>query len=144
MQGGIGSNLNRHTIKSGDWAYSVEHQELGQIIDVQELWGQVVCKVWLPTQNRVERIHSDQVSFSMDSGFSHPANLTYIAAAARIAHTLTQNVVLAPIEASVIPLPHQIWALSTATSSNPVHDLLADEVGLGKTIEAGLIMRELK
>lgn len=136
--------MNRHTIKSGDWAYSVEHQELGQIIDVQELWGQVVCKVWLPTQNRVERIHSDQLSSSMDSGFSHPANLTYIAAAARVAHTLTQNVVLAPIEASVIPLPHQIWALSRATSSNHVRYLLADEVGLGKTIEAGLIMRELK
>ncbi len=136
--------MNRYTIKSGDWAYSVEHQELGQIIDVQELWGQVVCKVWLPTQNRIERIYSDQLSSSMDSGFSHPANLTYIAAAARIAHTLTQNVVLAPIEASVIPLPHQIWALSRATSNNHVRYLLADEVGLGKTIEAGLIIRELK
>src|SRR5260370_12221381 len=79
----------------------------------------------------------------MDSGFSHPANLTCIAAAARVAHTLTQNVVLAPIEASVIPLPHQIWALSRATASDRIRYLLADEVGLGKTIEAGLIMREL-
>ncbi len=131
-------------MKSGDWAYSIEHQELCQVIDVQELWDQVVCKVWLPTQNRVERIHADQLSSPKDSGFSHPANLTYIAAAARIAHTLTQNVVLAPIEASVIPLPHQIWALSRATTGDSIRYLLADEVGLGKTIEAGLIMRELK
>jgi SNF2 family DNA or RNA helicase len=50
----------------------------------------------------------------------------------------------APIESSVIPLPHQIKALSKAVSSNSVRYLLADEVGLGKTIEAGLIMRELK
>ena len=51
---------------------------------------------------------------------------------------------LAPIESSVIPLPHQIKALSRAISNDRVRYLLADEVGLGKTIEAGLIMRELK
>jgi SNF2 family DNA or RNA helicase len=45
---------------------------------------------------------------------------------------------------SVIPLPHQIRALSRAISSDRVRYLLADEVGLGKTIEAGLILRELK
>src|SRR5579859_6153107 len=129
-------------MKSGDWAFSIEHQELCQVIDVQELWDQVVCKVWLPTQNIVERIPSDRLSSTMDSGFSHPANLTYITAASRVAHTLTQNVLLAPIEASVIPLPHQIWALSRATTSDHIRYLLADEVGLGKTIEAGLIMRE--
>ena len=51
---------------------------------------------------------------------------------------------LAPIESSVIPLPHQIRALSQAIANQKVRYLLADEVGLGKTIEAGLIMRELK
>ncbi len=51
---------------------------------------------------------------------------------------------LAPIESSVIPLPHQIRALSRAIGNDRVRYLLADEVGLGKTIEAGLILRELK
>ncbi len=51
---------------------------------------------------------------------------------------------LAPIEASVIPLPHQIRALGHAIEHDRVRYLLADEVGLGKTIEAGLVMRELK
>jgi SNF2 family DNA or RNA helicase len=51
---------------------------------------------------------------------------------------------LSPIEASVIPLPHQIHALSRAVAHDRVRYLLADEVGLGKTIEAGLILRELK
>jgi SNF2 family DNA or RNA helicase len=131
-------------MKSGDWAFSVEHQELGQIIDVQEVWDQTICRIWLPTKNRVERIRADQLSSPKDSGFLHPTNLTYITAAARVAHTLTQNLVLAPIESSVIPLPHQLWALSRATTSDRIRYLLADEVGLGKTIEAGLIMRELK
>ncbi|MEM1823558.1 MAG: helicase-related protein [Candidatus Hadarchaeales archaeon] len=70
--------------------------------------------------------------------------MSYIAAAARVADALTQDVLLAPIESSVIPLPHQIRALSRAIANDRVRYLLADEVGLGKTIEAGLIMRELK
>ena len=51
---------------------------------------------------------------------------------------------MAPLEAGVIPLPHQLYALTRAMSEEQVRYLLADEVGLGKTIEAGLIFRELK
>ena len=54
------------------------------------------------------------------------------------------HLLLAPMESNVIPLPHQIHALSRAVSGDSIRYLLADEVGLGKTIEAGLIMRELK
>src|SRR5439155_2322010 len=57
---------------------------------------------------------------------------------------LAQDVLLAPLEAGVIPLPHQLQALSRAVTDDRVRYLLADEVGLGKTIEAGLIFRELK
>ena len=64
--------------------------------------------------------------------------------ASRIANLLNENILLAPIGAAVIPLPHQIRALRKATSQYRIRCLLADEVGLGKTIEAGLIMRELK
>jgi len=80
--------------------------------------------------------------------------LTYLTAAARVADALTQDlsacgdaqagVLLAPIESSVIPLPHQIRALSRAISNDRVRYPLADQVGLGKTIEAGLIMGELR
>ena len=51
---------------------------------------------------------------------------------------------LAPLEAGVIPLPHQLYALTRAMGEDQIRYLLADEVGLGKTIEAGLIFRELK
>jgi superfamily II DNA or RNA helicase len=44
----------------------------------------------------------------------------------------------------VVPLPHQLYALNRAMSRDRIRYLLADEVGLGKTIEAGLILRELK
>jgi hypothetical protein len=51
---------------------------------------------------------------------------------------------LSPLEADIIPLPHQLYALNRSLQGDYVRFLLADEVGLGKTIEAGLIMRELK
>ena len=74
-----------------------------------------------------------------------------MAAATKVAEVLEGStsaadghVLLAPMESHVIPLPHQIHALSRAISGDRVRYLLADEVGLGKTIEAGLVMRELK
>jgi hypothetical protein len=45
--------------------------------------------------------------------------------------------------AAVDPWPHQLWTARRIVESYPRSYLLADEVGLGKTIEVGLIVREL-
>lgn len=131
-------------VTPGSWLWSEEHQQLCRVVESQSLWGNQFCRVWLPTQEAIVRIPAEKLQPLNESALSNPAQLTYIAAAARIADALTQDVLLAPIESSVIPLPHQIKALSKAVSSDRVRYLLADEVGLGKTIEAGLIVRELK
>ncbi|MGB9826387.1 MAG: DEAD/DEAH box helicase, partial [Desulfofundulus sp.] len=91
------------------------------------------------------RVRAEELtSLETQTQFLNPNYLLYVAAAARIVEALAQGTLLAPLAAMVIPLPHQIYALSRAVSGERVRYLLADEVGLGKTIEAGLIMRELK
>jgi len=127
----------------GAWLWSEEHRQLCKVIETQTLWGSTFHRIWLPTQDTVVRVRADKLK-PLTAELTSPATITYTATAARIADALTQDILLAPIESSVIPLPHQIKALSKAVSSNSIRYLLADEVGLGKTVEAGLIMRELK
>lgn len=131
-------------LEENSWRYSPDHGQLCQVIETQTLWGETTCRIWLPDRDSVVRIPALRLKALDSAGTGSPDGIAYIAAAARVADALTQDVLLAPIESSVIPLPHQIRALSRAIANDRVRYLLADEVGLGKTIEAGLIMRELK
>ncbi len=135
------------------WQYSTVHNSACKVIEEQTLWGQTVCRVWLPNQDAVVRVpRSTLRPLSADLQPEIEAwRIAYVAAAAKVAEVLEGStsaadghVLLAPMESHVIPLPHQIYALSRAISGDRVRYLLADEVGLGKTIEAGLVMRELK
>lgn len=128
----------------GEWAWSQEHRAVCCAVEAAEHWGQCVCRVWLPDMDAVVQVRADELLPLDVGGILSPAHIDYITAAGRVAEALTQDVLLASIGSSVIPLPHQIRALSRATGEGDVRYFLADEVGLGKTIEAGLIMRELK
>lgn len=135
------------------WQYSTVHNSACKVIEEQTLWGQTVCRIWLPNQDAVVRVlRSALRPLSADLQPEIEAGrIAYVAAAAKVAEVLEGStsateghVLLAPMESNVIPLPHQIHAVSRAISGDRVRYLLADEVGLGKTIEAGLVMRELK
>jgi superfamily II DNA or RNA helicase len=137
------------SIRVHSWFYSTTHNSSCKVIEEETLWGQSVCRIWLPNQDAVVRVLSSDL---------HPLNselnpeieenrIAYVAAAAKVAEVLegsSNSVLLAPMESNVIPLPHQIHALSRVISGDRIRYLLADEVGLGKTIEAGLVIRELK
>jgi len=138
---------------SHDWQYSTVHKGPCKIIENQVLWGQTVCRVWLPNKDAVVRVPESSLRpLSTELPKDTEADrISYIAAAAKVAEILEGSnretdghVLLAPMESNVIPLPHQLTALSKAVSGDRIRYLLADEVGLGKTVEAGLIMRELK
>ncbi len=131
----------------GDWAFSTAHGERVRILDSESVWNRTVYQVWIPNLATVERVAAESLSVGAPAPATPVSGLdriTYAVAAARIADAITQDVLLAPLEAGVIPLPHQLYALTRAVKDERVRFLLADEVGLGKTIEAGLIFRELK
>jgi superfamily II DNA or RNA helicase len=127
-----------------EWHYSLNHNSICKIVDTQVLWGNISYKVWLPCENKLDFVPEANIQLLDQAHIYSTDKIAYITAAARIAEVLTQNILLAPIESSIIPLPHQIYTLKRAISEDTIRYLMCDEVGLGKTIEAGLIMRELK
>lgn len=72
------------------------------------------------------------------------SHLRFISIASKIKDEIAQKNILAPYASSLIPLPHQILVLEKVMKSSQNRFLLADEVGMGKTIEAGLVLKELK
>ena len=128
----------------GSWAWDSERNEVVQIVEEISLWEHKSFRVWSPRDNTVYLTKGELFPISQAEGDSKES-LAYKATAARLAETLaTGELMLAPLESKIDPLPHQFSALERALSGDKIRYLLADEVGLGKTIEAGLILRELK
>ncbi|MFB1485596.1 MULTISPECIES: SNF2-related protein [unclassified Thiocapsa] len=130
----------------GDWCWHSRQATPCRILDRQEMWGDVVYRVWLPTKDAVIRVRSQDLG-SLDAAEPTVNQILHTAAAAKLLDALEDNLLLAPMQSSVVPLPHQLHALNRAiggSSGGRIRFLLADEVGLGKTVEAGLILRELK
>src|SRR5947209_4779251 len=136
--------INLTAFPIGSWVFSLAHGDSVRILDVETVWNHTVYQIWIPRLATVERVPAASLAPAQPTRATGLDRITYAVAAARIADALTQDVLLAPLEAGVIPLPHQLYALTRAMAEDRMRYLLADEVGLGKTIEAGLIFRELK
>lgn len=129
-------------IRVGDWLW---HPDTGtaKVIEHQSRWGRTTLRIWSPTLDKVIHVDASEVRSVAHKKPTMQAVL-HRASAAKIQDALANDLLLAPIRSSVTPLPHQLYALERAMSTNQVRYLFADEVGLGKTIEAGLVIRELK
>ena len=139
------------------WHYSPELKTILEEISRHTLFGEEYVRVRHPQTGQTYRLPSACLG-PVDALVPPSADAVMARAiAARITEALKGDVMLSPLEADIIPLPHQLYALHRAMGSSPllssppnwggcrgVRFLLADEVGLGKTIEAGLILRELK
>ena len=89
----------------GDWVFVHSQNTIGKIIEKSCLWGNTVFRVWLPSTDSIIRVTPSSLSPTQSSPLT-THHLIYLATAARVADALTQDVLLAPIESSVIPLPH--------------------------------------
>ena len=127
----------------GDWCWHARHAAACRVVERQDVWGESAYRVWLPSKDAVVRARANEL-VPLNSVQPTVEQVLHTAAAAKLLDALEDNLLLAPIQSSVVPLPHQLYALNRAMSRDRIRYLLADEVGLGKTIEAGLILRELK
>lgn len=132
---------DRHGI--GAWCWHGRHAAPCRIVDREEVWGETTYRVWLPGKDAVVRARSRDLR-PLEAVQPTVNQILHTTAAAKLLDALQDDLLLAPIHSSVVPLPHQLYALNRAMSGERIRYLLADEVGLGKTIEAGLILRELK
>ena len=114
-----------------------------QVLEKIEAWGYVSYKVFNPATGRVYKANEEQLS-STGSTMQYDENyLRYVTLLSKIKNE-TAGGFLSSLASGIIPLPHQLHVLNRAMETNNIRYILADEVGLGKTIEAGMIIRELK
>lgn len=125
-------------------AYSQSLRAIVGVLARSELWGYAQAEVYAPTLGRVLTLPAADLLPLDEAPPQQLPTIIAALAAARIRAALSEGALLAPLTANVIPLPHQLAALRRAVAAEHSRLLLADEVGLGKTVEAGLIMRELK
>jgi superfamily II DNA or RNA helicase len=133
----------------GQWINWKTKNSECKIVGLNEDWDRMQYELWIPETKVTTRAYENEIEplSATDNLEKAACQLTYVCNAARIDQLLTSDEsknVIAPARASLRPLPHQIAALKKIMSTSPIRYLLADEVGLGKTIEAGLVIEEMK
>lgn len=114
-----------------------------QVLERIEMWGYTSYKVFDSATGQVYKATEEQLNKG-GSAVQYDENyLRYVTLLAKIKNE-TAGGFLSALSSGIIPLPHQLHVLNRAMETNNIRYILADEVGLGKTIEAGMIIKELK
>ena len=129
--------------QSGDFVFDTLFGSHVQVVERIELWGYTSYKVFDPATGSVYKAAENQLSADGDAARIDENYLRYVVMLSKIKNE-TANGILSSLSSGIIPLPHQLHVLNRALKDNNIRYILADEVGLGKTIEAGMVMRELK
>ena len=127
----------------GQYVTDVHTGKIVKIIGVQQVFGMTTYQVYEPETGSIYNAAERSLKVERGLSESSPAFVRFAAVYARVKNELANGSVV-DVSESVIPLPHQRYALSRAMETNSCRYMLADEVGLGKTIEAGLIIKELE
>lgn len=113
-----------------------------EIVGEKEVFDQRIAWIRILEDGSFHEVPYDELE-KPSTEFSMPY-IRFVSIAAKIKDEVARKNILAPYESSLIPLPHQILVLEKVMQSNQNRFMLADEVGMGKTIETGLILKELK
>ncbi|MEA5047786.1 MAG: DEAD/DEAH box helicase [Eubacteriales bacterium] len=130
-------------LEIGDFAFDTLEQANVQVLEKIEVWGYVSYKVFNPATGHVYKATEEQLNSEVGSIRYDENYLRYVVQLSKIKNE-TAGGFLSSLASGIIPLPHQLHVLNRAMETNNIRYILADEVGLGKTIEAGMIVKELK
>ncbi len=128
---------------SSEWRWWPVGHETVRVLAETGAGPSATAQIVVPSRGAVKRVPSEALE-AVESRPWTSAELVWRAAAARAVAALAPTGAAATHNRQLEPLPHQVVALERALVTNPVRLLFADEVGLGKTIEAGLVISELK
>ena len=129
--------------QTGEYVFDKAAGSSVQVLERIEVWGYVSYKVYDAASGRVYKAPETQLERKSAVNHLDDNYLRYLVLLSKIKNE-TAGGFLTSLSSGIIPLPHQTHVLNRAMSNNTIRYILADEVGLGKTIEAGLIIKELK
>lgn len=127
----------------GDTAYDLIKNEKVEILEKNEIWGYISYKVYNPFSKEIYKLNSEQIGKDMVELNYDENYIKYMVSLGKVKNEISRGV-LSSLSDEIIPLPHQLYVLERVLSDDNIRYILADEVGLGKTIEAGMIIKELK
>lgn len=128
---------------TGDFVFDTVTGASVQVLERISAWGYVSYRVFNPATGAVYKASEDQLNKDGGSNSYDENYLRYVTLLSKIKNE-TAGGLLSSLASGIIPLPHQLHVLNRAMENNTIRYILADEVGLGKTIEAGMIIKELK
>lgn len=127
----------------GDLAFDTNAKSNVKILERLEAWGYVSYRVFNPETGKVYKATETQLNRDGGSNAYDENYLRYVTLLSKVKNETSEGL-LSSLASGVIPLPHQLHVLNRVMENNHIRYILADEVGLGKTIEAGMIIKELK
>lgn len=130
-------------LKTGDFVFDKATGANVQVLDRIEAWSYISYRVFNPSTGKVYKVAEEQLNKDGGTNTYDENYLRYVTLLCKIKNE-TAGGLLSSLASGVIPLPHQLHVLNRAMEHNTIRYILADEVGLGKTIEAGMVIKELK
>jgi len=141
------------TITIGNTVTSTIHlnKGTGTVVNVMEIFSEKYADVFFDRTKEKITISVSELSTLLPpelkfnaKEFSSARLFTLKLLKNQILATITQQGLCSAGNFKILPLPHQLLAVDFVLGQFKPRALIADEVGLGKTIEAALIFEELK